>query len=99
MSIEKPFEISEFEIRGFKCIPYWGNSTFIEIPKDKEITVKKAASYLYRFSDLGNFIVVTGNNAAGKSTFLQALFLALGSGLKNLTYISYQLIINKLFWI
>lgn len=88
MYSKSPFEISEFEIKGFKCIPYWDNETSMEIPVG-ERTVEIKASYLYKLMDLGNFIVMTGNNATGKSTFLQALFLALGSGLKK--FDSYEL--------
>jgi len=86
MSESLPVTISELVINGFKCIPNWNSETEVEILGEGEQGNSRPikAKDLYRFKDLGNFIVITGNNASGKSTMIQAIFLILGSALKIL---------------
>ncbi len=70
---ENAVSLSELTIKGFKCIPPW-NETQRCIIDGKELL----PSEIYNFKDLGNFIVITGENASGKSTLAQALFLLFG---------------------
>jgi len=65
--------LQELTIRGFKCVPPWGE-THKCIIDNEELSPFE----IYNFKDLGNFIVITGENASGKSTLAQALFLVFG---------------------